>query len=168
MEQFKMLRPQNHYLLWGEKKSLPHTEKVFISVQYIFSFHLFTHRRRNTSLVPTTYSMDRRATTFGEQMWPKSAWPTAMRHCAMSSVSWAQWMQWRQVLELAQMSNWPWHKLCLNISSGMNRHRIGSTCVFEKKKNILTKHPDQDLKKRGSYIVDIGAEIWGGVLHIAW
>lgn len=47
---------------------------------------LFTHRRRNTSLVPTTYRMDRRATTFNAQMWLKSAWPTAMRPCAMSSV----------------------------------------------------------------------------------
>lgn len=47
----------------------------------------FTHRRRNTSLVPTTYRMDQRATTFNGLMWHKSACPIATRLCAMNSVS---------------------------------------------------------------------------------
>lgn len=46
----------------------------------------FTHRRRNTSSVPTTYRMDQRATTFNGLMWHKSACPIATRLCAMNSV----------------------------------------------------------------------------------
>ena len=57
------------------------------SAQYIYMSSCSPYRRRNTSLVPATWRRDRRETTFGGQMWHRSAWPTATRRCATSSVS---------------------------------------------------------------------------------
>lgn len=146
-------KEKGHVPCWGQRthtwKRACHVLKRFSHLCnvlhiFFFNFTFFTIRRRNTSLVPTTYRMDRREMTFGGQTWLISGCPTAMRHCAMSSVF--SWMQWRQMLALTQLSNWPHqHKLHLNTSSRMKGHRLDSTIflfVFFKYIllwNVLTK-----------------------------
>lgn len=54
---------------------------------FIFLCLSFVSRISSTLLGWTIWKTDQRGTTSAGPTWPRSAWPTDMRHCAMSSAS---------------------------------------------------------------------------------